>query len=128
MIIESIQKISFEIPVKIISEPNWRGHWAEKYKRTREQKGIVYANCLKALGCKPKDEPLKGEYIITLTRLQGYRERNFDGDNLQGAFKAVRDGISMYTGIDDGDRRVTWEYSQEKSEKPGVRVFIERVS
>ena len=38
-----------------------------------------------------------------------------DDDNLRGAFKAIRDGIAKFFGVDDGDvNRWQWEYDQEK--------------
>ena len=118
---------AFEIPIKVISEMNWRGHWASRARRVKHQKGLAYAHCLKEIGFKPKDNELPGLYHITLTRLKGYRERDFDGDNLQSAFKAVRDGIAMYMGVDDGSDDIDWEYRQEKSKAAGVRVEIEEI-
>jgi len=38
-----------------------------------------------------------------------------DDDNLRGAFKAIRDGIAKFFGVNDGDQaRWQWEYDQEK--------------
>ena len=119
--------VVFEIPIKVISEMNWRGHWASRARRLKNQKGIAYGCCQKEIGYKPKDNELPGRFHVTLTRLKGYRERDFDGDNLQGAFKAVRDGIAMYLGIDDGSDDIDWEYRQEKGKAAGVRVEIEEI-
>ncbi len=119
--------VNFELPVKVISEMNWRGHWTARARRLKHQKGITYANCMKYLGFKPKDNKRHGRFHVTLTRLKGYRERDFDGDNLQGAFKAVRDGIAMYLGIDDGSDLIEWEYRQDKDKAAGVRVEIVRI-
>lgn len=112
---------AFDIPIKVISEMNWRGHWAERHCRMKKQKDLAYVYCLKHLGRK-REWP--GEFFITLTRLKGYRQRDYDDDNLRGAFKAVRDGIAAYLGIDDGSERIEWEYYQDKSIRPGIRVEI----
>ncbi|MCD8349110.1 MAG: hypothetical protein LUC93_00675 [Planctomycetaceae bacterium] len=112
---------TFEMPLKVISEMNWRGHWAARHKRLKEQRGLSYGHCLKNLGY-PRERD--GSFYVKLTRLKGYRQRDFDGDNLQSSFKAIRDGIAQYLGIDDGSDRLTWEYAQEKGKAAGVRVEI----
>lgn len=38
-----------------------------------------------------------------------------DDDNLRSALKATRDGIAEALGIDDGDRRVIWDYCQRRT-------------
>jgi hypothetical protein len=58
---------------------------------------------------------------VTLTR-RG--PRPLDGDNLQYAFKAVRDGIATTIGIDDGDARYVWEYAQERAKKYSILIQI----
>jgi len=55
--------------------------------------------------------------------------RKLDSDNLQGAFKYIRDAIAellvpgLATGRADDDERITWEYAQEKG-KVGVRIEV----
>lgn len=117
-------KATFEMPIEVISEMNWRGHWAIRSRRFKHQKGLSYAYCLKYLGYPKKRG---GNYQITLTRIKGKRQRDFDGDNLQSSFKAVRDGIAQYLGIDDGDGRLVWLYGQEKGKRADVRVEIEEM-
>lgn len=112
---------AFEIPVKIVSEMNWRGHWAERHRRMKRQKELAHGYCAAFLG-RLAVRPTRCR--IVLTRIKGYRQRDYDGDNLQSAFKAVRDGIALYLGIDDGDDALTWEYRQEKGRAAGVRVEI----
>ena len=41
--------------------------------------------------------------------------RKLDDDNLASGFKAVRDGVADWLGIDDGSPRICWQYAQEKS-------------
>jgi hypothetical protein len=52
--------------------------------------------------------------VVILTR-QGPTRVQLDGDNLQGALKAVRDVVANWLGVDDADERVRWEYMQAKS-------------
>lgn len=48
--------------------------------------------------------------VVTITR---HGPRKLDDDNLQGACKAVRDGIADSVGVDDGSDIYTWVYKQE---------------
>ena len=59
---------------------------------------------------------------IKLTRLG---QQKLDSDNLAGAMKAVRDGIADYFGVDDGDKRYTWVYSQQIAKRPAYGVVAE---
>lgn len=47
-----------------------------------------------------------------------------DDDNLAGAFKAIRDEVANWLGIDDRDARVTWVVEQQKVKRDGVGVVI----
>lgn len=59
--------------------------------------------------------------VVTLTR---FGKRKLDGDNLQGAFKYVRDQIAKKLGVDDGDSRYEWVYVQEIGKKYMIRIEI----
>jgi hypothetical protein len=61
-------------------------------------------------------EHLEGLTIV-LTRIA---PRKLDTDNLASGFKAVRDGIAEWLGIDDGDSRLDWQYRQRNG---GVKVY-----
>jgi hypothetical protein len=63
-----------------------------------------------------------GRIVVTLTRLGG---RGLDSDNLAGAYKAIRDGVADWLGIDDGDDRIEWRYAQEPGGAKGTRVLVE---
>jgi hypothetical protein len=60
--------------------------------------------------------------VVKLTRGAA---RELDDDNLQGAFKAVRDEVAAFFGIDDGDRqRIRFEYFAERAKPPVVRIEL----
>lgn len=110
--------VTFDIPVEVLSEANRRECWQSKYRRFKKQRERVRVfaheyRWLVAMECR---------IHITLIRIKGPRQRDFDDDNLRSAFKSVRDGIADVLGIDDGSNRLLWEYRQEKGEKAGVRV------
>lgn len=49
-----------------------------------------------------------------------------DDDNLQGAFKGLRDAIASWLGVDDGNPAIKWEYDQVTSSAPeGTLVTID---
>jgi hypothetical protein len=49
--------------------------------------------------------------VVTITRVS---PRALDGDNLQRACKAVRDGVADALGCDDRDKCIEWRYAQLK--------------
>lgn len=122
--------VSFALPLEIVSEMNWRGHWAVRHKRAKKQRRIAYAGTLQhARALRYRIQT--GEDIrlaITLVRLTRPGQRRFDGDNLQAGFKHIRDGVADALGIDDGDDRLEWRYAQEPDggKRGGVTVIIAR--
>jgi hypothetical protein len=100
-----------ELPIKTVSTMNVREHWAVRAKRAKTQREATQWAC-KSL------ERVEPPLIITLTRIG---TRKLDSDNLAASFKAIRDGVADWLGIDDGDERLTWNYAQEKG-KYGVRI------
>ena len=60
--------------------------------------------------------------------LIGLRRRPLDDDNYNGACKHLRDAIAASLGIDDGDKRICWQYQQLQTRgREGVLVRIEIV-
>ena len=60
--------------------------------------------------------------------LIGLRRRTLDDDNFNGACKHLRDAIAASLGIDDGDKRICWQYQQLQTRgREGVMVRIEIV-
>jgi hypothetical protein len=54
--------------------------------------------------------------------------RALDGDNLQSAFKAVRDGVADWLGVDDGHKNLDWQYYQRKDGPKVYAVEIEVIA
>jgi hypothetical protein len=82
----------------------WRQRWRES-KREREKIRLVLAQYT------PPDPPV----VVRLVRERGARGRELDDDNLRACFKAVRDEVARWLGIDDGPRGgATWLYAEEK--------------
>lgn len=107
----------FVLPLKLGSLANARLHWAARAKIAANQRmsaGIAVATS------KDWRAP-SGRIVISLTRVG---RRMLDDDNLQAAFKHVRDGVADALGIDDGDKRLTWVYSQRTGKEYAVEIEI----
>lgn len=90
----------YQIPIRLASVANLREHWAAKYRRTKKHREAAIM-----IG---KHKPPCTVEIVRVA------PRKLDGDNLQAAAKALRDGIADRLGVDDADPSVTWEYAQQK--------------
>ncbi len=107
-----------ELPIKTVSENNIKGgHWGKRAGRTSSQRDVTRL-ALQAHFGKPPAPPL----VVLLTRIA---PRKLDGDNNQGALKAVRDGVADWLGIDDGADCVTWTYGQEQGAPKAYAVRVE---
>jgi hypothetical protein len=122
-VIEMKRIVSWQLPIKAASEANSSEHWTKKAKRHGIQKFLVK----RAYHC---DKP---EFIfpctVTLTRIA---PRTLDlHDNLRMSLKWVADAVSeclipgKAAGRADDDKRITWEYRQEKGKPREYAVKIE---
>ena len=105
--------IRFTLAIRTESEANLRENWHVKTKRVQMQRQITRV----MVGQYRKNwrDDLLGTYVITLTRIA---PRPLDSDNLARSFKAIRDGIADALEINDGSKRLTWNYEQRKGSKP----------
>ena len=103
----------YKIPLKVISAANAREHWAKKARRVKRERQAALIIQKHSLPC-----------TVTMIR---HGKKRLDGDNLQSAFKGLRDGIADRLGIDDADSRVTWKYDQDIQPYYGVTVTVEEV-
>lgn len=100
----------YKIPLRLISAANAREHWAKKARRVKQERAAAIIIQKHPLPC-----------TVTIVR---HGKRRLDGDNLQSACKALRDGIADRLGVDDADPRVTWKYDQDIQSYYGVTVVI----
>lgn len=109
-----------EFPIETVSEANTHQYWARKAKRAKTQRAEAHYWCRIKFGLLNIPEDAK--IHIQLVRLA---PRELDSDNLASAFKAIRDGIADWLKIDDGSKRLHWEYTQEKLSKTrSMKVLI----
>lgn len=101
--------------LRLESVANVREHWARKAKRTKEHRelGMLLAQ---SLGARPLDTIAGAVHVrVTIIRVA---PRPLDGDNLQAAAKAFRDGVADAFRVADDDRRLSWVYAQAKGGRP----------
>lgn len=116
---------SITIPLRLVSEANSTEHWSKKAKRHKEQHLVVKAY-LNQLSGNSRQLPC----TVTLIRCA---PRKFDDDNLQSAFKHIRDIIahvitqSNRLGQGDNDERIKWIYKQKttKDKEHYITIQIE---
>jgi hypothetical protein len=103
--------------MELLAGPNSRAHWRKKASRVKRERQAAHWLLLEA-----KRPPLP--VVVRMVRIA---PRPFDDDNLQGAFKAMRDGVADAYGIADNDRTlIRFEYAQERGapHQYGVRIEV----
>jgi hypothetical protein len=99
---------------------NARVHWSKRAARAKKERAVVAT----VLRChrRPTLEPTCPPTMCTLARIA---PRALDDDNLQGAFKAVRDEVAAFFGVDDGPRGpIAWRYEQRREAPKQYAVEI----
>ena len=113
-----IRRVTFDAPIKVISEANCRDHWSVKSRRRKAQQQEMDIMLLNALQGRKVPLPC----TVKLTRVGPKR---MDDDNLANGFKATRDAIARRLGIDDGDPRITFSYEQVAIKERLYNVVVE---
>ena len=108
--------ITTTIPLKIVSVANlglnrFAHARLSKAHRTRARSAL-------AAVAMPPGLPL----TVVLTRIA---PRDLDTDNLASAFKATRDGVADWLGVDDGSKDLDWQYAQRRGGAGEYMVEIE---
>lgn len=101
------------LPLKTVGGLNAREHWRARATRVKHERWTAAMLVPRhVLPC-----------VVTMTRLS---PGTLDDDNMQGAMKAVRDGIADKLGVKDNDKRIHWRYDQRrcKAGEYGVEVTI----
>lgn len=107
-----------ELPIYTTTESNTGGHWRTKARRADKQREAI------GMFLIGRELP-KLPACIKFTR---FGKKKLDGDNLQSAFKHVRDAVAERYKVDDASDLYTWEYDQEQRDFYGVRIEIQSVN
>lgn len=107
-----------EVPIRIESTPNLREHWASRSKRAGIHRNTTY------FALKAAKAPASVPCIVTLTRIA---PRELDNDNSISGCKNARDGVALWIGVDDADKRIEWRYAQQKRGVKDYALLVEIV-
>jgi len=114
-------RVVLDLPLRLHSEMNERGHFMRRYQRTRQQKDAVLCEWLRQH--RPIVQP---PVVVTITRIG---QRKLDTDNLAGSAKAVQDAVAEHVlQTDDGSELIEWRYAQEKGKPKEYRCRVEVVA
>jgi hypothetical protein len=112
--------VELTLPCVVYSVMNAREHWAVRKRKFDAQRQTL-RGVIKESGINswyPGDYPVR----VTFTRVGSGK---LDTDNLAASFKALRDELAAWLGVNDGDEAsASWHYRQEQG-TPGVRVRFE---
>lgn len=94
------------LPLRIVSVLNEREHHMVRHRRAALHRKTTLTLLKQAQRTAPA-LPV----TVTLTRIA---PRSLDGDNCQAGFKACRDGVAEWLGVDDADPCIAWRYAQRR--------------
>lgn len=121
--------IQITIPIRTTTGLNAREHWAARAKRVKRERAATMQALLAFVHWDTKTALLRvlaGAGVVSVN-LERVSPRRADEDNVAGGLKAVRDEVAAWLGIDDGDPRIVWSYSQSRGPF-AVRVALKDVT
>ena len=108
----TLSKLTVSWPMLLPSMANERLHWSAKARKVKAQRATC-ALSLRANGVGWRLTPLEtGDHLVVVLVRQA--PRRLDSDNLQGAFKAIRDEVAAFFHVPDNHPSITWCYKQVK--------------
>lgn len=121
--------VEIVIQLRTTTGLNEREHWAARARRVKNERCFVNGQLLIRVHHTRKAALLRvlagaGTIFVHLERVS---PRPADDDNVIGGLKAVRDEIARWLGVDDGDPRLSWSYSQSRG-KFAVKVTMTEVT
>jgi hypothetical protein len=115
--------IEVEYKIDLISSANRHDSTRDRMSRTKRHRDAA-ANWLLSRSRQPGVTIPKAPYVITLTRIS-HRKIRDEEDNLRHAWKATKDGVAIFLGIDDAtSRSAKWHYVQEVKSKKDLGIVL----
>lgn len=121
--------IQVTIPIRTTTGLNSRESWQARAKRVKRERSATMQALLAFVHWGAKTALLRvlaGAGVVSV-HLERVSPRRADEDNVVGGLKAVRDEVAAWLGIDDGDPRIVWSYSQARGPF-AVRVAMRDVT
>jgi hypothetical protein len=99
-----------------VSKANRRDHWAV-VKRREDGYVSMLRNALDRVFVTQWRFPL----VVTFHRVG---MKTLDTDNLSSSYKAIRDALAGWLGVDDGSECVGWRYTQAVGKRSELRTVV----
>jgi hypothetical protein len=116
---------TIEFPLRLASPLNARVHWTARAKRAQNERAIARTALAHRWTHEGHRAPWPTPTMCALTRIA---PRFLDDDNLAGAFKAIRDEVASFFGVDDGPKGpIVWCYGQRHGAKKqyGIEITLQ---
>jgi hypothetical protein len=114
--------VTLTIPVKTVCELNAHEHWRKRQRRRDAQHKAVFCAAMQQ-GVR---ERLKALFPCRVKFTRIAPGNGLDrGDNLNSAFKHVKDSVCAMIGTDDGNSDYDWDYDQRRGGKGEYAVIVE---
>lgn len=82
-------------------------------------------NPVQTLESRPTVQRRSKRRVAVVVTIISLRNRETDDDNIVAGAKSIRDAIARSLAVDDGDKRLKWEYrSIVTAGQPGTQVAI----
>lgn len=114
-------KLTTTIDVQLISKANAREHRRVRDQRIINERETTALALIRASFDASMVLAVYPEKGARVTLSRPYHETPLDDDNIRAAFKAVRDAVAYFLGVDDGEERLHFIYQQTKAVRTGVR-------
>ncbi len=114
------------IAIRTVSTLNSREHWRSKSNRVKRERTAAAKHLLAGRSSGAIPETFGMGLTVRFTRYSaGLLDRD---DNLNAAFKGIRDEIAAFYDVDDRETAWQWQYDQERVRRGcfGIRVEIDR--
>lgn len=114
--IPATDPLTITIPLRTTTGLNEREHWAARARRVKNERCFVEGRLLVTVHHARRaalKRVLAGAGVVSI-HLERVSPKAADDDNVVGGLKAVRDEIARWLGVDDGDQRLSWSYSQSR--------------
>lgn len=117
--------LSMTLPIEVLSQQNLKSQWTARFRFAKDQRKNL-DSWMWGMSLSASGSAFPGRWRVTLVRLGC--PQAMDQDNLAVAFKAIRDGIAFWLGVDDQESKdLAWYYGQESDGGVGIRIVIERL-
>lgn len=120
----SPNELKFTVGVKLQNFNNSRQHWAVRAGSSGSQKIKAYAVFARCHGAWAKWAAIAQNGDIVRIHMVRYGPGRMDSDGPVSALKYIRDAVSHYLGVDDGQPNLVWTVDSVVNPEHGCTISI----